>query len=107
VDRIFQQVTLRSCFQRAKNLNVALVGRQHDHFRVGKFSVCLIWITANRRSWTASVHLSPSVAIDTPFMNSFSYPLPHYGARFIEAGRRLSGKVVEKRFERRVIKYDN
>src|SRR6516165_8439261 len=28
-------------------------------------SVFLIWITANRRSWTAFLHPSPCVAIDT------------------------------------------
>src|SRR6516165_10445655 len=39
-------------------------------------SAFLIWITANRRSWTAFVHPSPSVTIDTPLMNLFGGTAP-------------------------------
>ena len=35
-------------------------------------SAFLIWIAANRRSWTALLHPNPSVAIDTPLMKLLS-----------------------------------
>src|SRR5215510_7044779 len=37
VNRVFEQVTARSCFERAKNLNIAPVRRQYDDFCVRKF----------------------------------------------------------------------
>ena len=44
-------------------------------------SVFLIWITANRRSWTAFGHPSPNVGIGTPLMNSFSGTAPSHDFR--------------------------
>src|SRR5215467_13093900 len=57
-------------------------------------SVFLIWITANRRSWTASVHPSPSGAIDTPLMNLFSGTAP--SARFCRLTLSLPTDVLQK-----------
>ena len=50
VNRILEQITLRSCFECPKNLYVALVGRQHDNFRIGEFS-------SNRHDRIEAVHL--------------------------------------------------
>jgi hypothetical protein len=38
VKRIFEQVTSCSCFECSKDLYIALVGRQHNDFRFGKFA---------------------------------------------------------------------
>ena len=50
VDRIFQQVTLRSCFECAKDLYIAFLGRQHDYLRIGKFC-------SNRDDGIEAIHL--------------------------------------------------
>src|SRR5271165_2920219 len=50
VNRIFQQVTLRSCFECPKNLYIAFVGRQYDDFRIRKFCT-------NRDDGIEAVHL--------------------------------------------------
>ena len=50
MNRVFEQVTSCSCFECAKNLHIAFVGRQYDDFRIGKFS-------SNRSDGIEAVHL--------------------------------------------------
>ncbi len=50
MNRVFEQVTSRSCFEGAKNLHIALVGRQYDDLRIGKFS-------SNRGDGIEAIHL--------------------------------------------------
>src|SRR5271157_5032531 len=50
VKRIFQQITLCSCFERAKNLYIALIRRQDDDFRIRK-------LPPNRDDRIEAVHL--------------------------------------------------
>ena len=38
VNRVFQQIALRSRFESVENLYIALVGRQHNDFRIGCIS---------------------------------------------------------------------
>ena len=65
-------------------------------------SAFLIWITASRRSWTAFVHPSPSVATDTPLMNLFTGTAPSRGrsTRLWSPATASSSRTVNSRRER-------
>ena len=87
-----------SCFEGAKNLNVALVGRQHDNFRIGKFSpnrydrieaVHLRHLQVHQRDvWTMSTELLDRLAAVRGFgdqshirlgADEYGYALPYEG----------------------------
>src|SRR6516165_4341471 len=76
-------------------------------------SAFLIWITANRRSWTAFVHPSPSVTIDTPLMNLFGGTAPSrdcHSTRLWSPATAFSSRIGSSRRERSMddlLQYDD